>query len=86
MANEPSKFAKTHKFHIPEVQQTSSEIDKTDPHLETNSQAIKIERRRENFASREGKMTHLQGNHNKLNNRIFKRNNRGGRQRDRIFI
>lgn len=35
MANELPKLAKQHKFHIQEVQQTSSKIDKTDPHLGT---------------------------------------------------
>ena len=37
MANELPKLAKQHKFHIQKVQQTSSKIDKTDPHLETGT-------------------------------------------------
>lgn len=56
MANEFPKLAKQYKFYIQEVQQTSSKIDKTDPHLETfNSQAIKIERTSKNLASRKEK-------------------------------
>lgn len=59
MANELPKFAKPHKFHNQEVQQTSSKIDKTDPHLETLTVKLLKLKKRENLAIREGKMTHL---------------------------
>lgn len=74
MAKELPKLAKHHKFYIQEVQQTSSKIDKTDPHLDTLT--VKLLRLKEQVKIWQAgrKNDSFKGNHNKFNNRIFKRN------------